>query len=725
MISALPANFPVGLVEPVLGPRPDGDPDEMRRCADQLGDTASICRSISAALSARAAATPATLDGDTGTHLTTRLHSTAAAWTGAADYHDSLARQVYEGANSIEEGQLTWEGMGIVLVAQLAADVLLLQAGAAKAATDRIQARQGWRAFIIRQLDRMTARGITFTATRSRMLITATLTGGIAGAGVPLAAEALQIAAGHRHGFDLQTITVGGVGGLVGGFTGGLTGTALAPRVGRWLGRRVPNPVGSTVLRTLVLGAAGGVGGALPGTLAASLTRAAFTGEFRFDGRGLMANLTTAVVGGVVGGTVTAFHGQGYEPVTLADPPARVPESAAAPTDHPRIAPDGVVTPVARPGGPRDPVRLTAFGDDGPGFGPAAAHRPPGTPPASMADRLADLVARRVAVVRDEAWATLTDRTADLPFGPDQVVSGEYRDYLADPAKRAEFDAATAGSGEADRLTRIAQLEREAARYRAAGEPISRDTGASAAIPVVANPQRLAPAEAGALVADVIESRLLGRPAIYGTGRVAPQLHLFDEWAKSDRVDGMPGFTINTVANCIKLPLYAGALGGVVDRGYLRSLIRFEWWNDTLVDDGGAGLVWRDGRAIDPAETDQHSRVNLLALAPHGVREYDGAATHAPDRGDLVFFGGLHHVAVASGRIAADGSPEVFSFWPYDTWPKLDTVHTSSIDTESARLAEVGGVAGLGVEYGPGPWGRDAGRFEHLMADWLDRHGER
>lgn len=338
-----------------------------------------------------------------------------------------------------------------------------------------------------------------------------------------------------------------------------------------------------------------------------------------------------------------------------------------------------------------------------------------------MADRLAELVAQRAAVVRNEAWAALTERTADLPFGPEQVISGEYRDYLVDPVKRAEFESATSGSGEVGRLTRVAELERDAARYRAAGEPVSRDPGGVAAIPVVTHPAELDPAVAGSLVADVIESRLLGKSAIYGSGRVAPEMHLFDQWAKSERVDGMPGFTINTVANCIKLPLYAGALGGVIDRGYLRTLTRFEWWDDHLVDRGD-GLVWQDERAVAQDEKEQHSRVNRLAMAPHGLRDYGGAGAPPPSRGDLVYFDGLGHVAVATGRVAADGSPELFSFWPHDVWPRPDTVHLSSIDTESSRLREINGVPDVHVEYGAGPWGRGAGRFEHLMTEWMQRY---
>ncbi|MQY25022.1 hypothetical protein [Nocardia aurantia] len=302
------ADFPMELVEPVLGPRPDGHPGAMRQLADAHAATAERSRALAQGYRNSAASTRASLGGDTGARVAAYQERIAAALDGHADYSDSLAQQLYQGANTVEEGQFTWAGMGVVLVAQLAADAMMLQAGAVKAVEDRAAARVGWRRFLGGRLAGLAASGRTFMVSRAGMLTTAGVLGAAAGAVVPVLAEERQIRAGHREHLDGQTVVTGLLSGLAGGLGGAAVASAAGPMVQRWLGRVVRDSRLSTVLGTLALGAAGGAGGAVPGVLAASLTTAAYTGKFSLSGRELTNNLTIGIVGGMVGGVTGMVH---------------------------------------------------------------------------------------------------------------------------------------------------------------------------------------------------------------------------------------------------------------------------------------------------------------------------------------------------------------------------------------------------------------------------------
>ncbi|WP_026343396.1 hypothetical protein [Nocardia sp. BMG111209] len=302
------ADFPMELVEPVLGPRPDGRPAQMRQMADAHAASAERSRELAQGYRDSAGSSRSALGGDTGAQVASYQERIATALDNQADYSDSLAQQLYQGANTVEEGQFTWEGMGVVLVAQLAADALMLQAGAVKSVEDRAAARVGWRRFLGDRLTGLVTSGRAFMATRAGMLTMAGALGAAAGAVVPLVAEERQIWAGHRQHLDGQTIVTGMVSGLAGGLGGAAVASAAAPTVQRWLGRMVRGPRLSAVLGTLTLGAAGGAGGAIPGVLAGSLTTAAYTGKFSLSGRDLMNNLTIGIAGGMVGGVTHVVH---------------------------------------------------------------------------------------------------------------------------------------------------------------------------------------------------------------------------------------------------------------------------------------------------------------------------------------------------------------------------------------------------------------------------------
>ncbi|MFQ6328090.1 hypothetical protein ACLMAL_18380, partial [Nocardia sp. CWNU-33] len=350
----LPSGFPEPLVEAVLGPCPDGDPSAIRRVGDSWSATSEQCRTLAETYAAKADSTPSTISGEAGDGLAERYRQCAATLREHGDYCDSLARQSYEGANSIELGQLTWVGMGVVLVAQLAADAMLLHVGAAKAVADRAAASAGWRAFLVRLLDKITATGLTFTVTRSRMLITATVIGGVFGAAVPLVAELKQIHDGNRKDLDVQPIVTYGVAGAAGGAGGAGLAIAVGPAVSRFVANRIHAAIPGTIVTTFLLGGAGGIGGAVAGTMAAAGVEAAYTGHFALPTRDeFLAGLVTGFVGGVVGGSAYALHAG--NPHTPPPPPLATPRQGGGP-----------------PPDPHGPARITADPEN-----PSPPHPPP------------------------------------------------------------------------------------------------------------------------------------------------------------------------------------------------------------------------------------------------------------------------------------------------------------------------------------------------------------
>ncbi|MFQ6394930.1 hypothetical protein ACLMAJ_15880 [Nocardia sp. KC 131] len=408
----------------------------------------------------------------------------------------------------------------------------------------------------------------------------------------------------------------------------------------------------------------------------------------------------------------------------LADPAVKLP---------PGGLPLGVITRF----GPGDAGHPNDPGPNQPPDHTAAPLTPPTTaadaPPVGSREWLAAQLRQAANGVQERAWNTLVEQTANMPFGVEEVLSGEYRRYLDDPDKLAEFTAATSGLGFTERLSLVAVLEQAAAKHRAAGLPISVSSGSHTAnvIPVIAAPENLDPVAAGLLIADVIEAQLLGKQAIWASGKLHADFHEFDRWAlTSAQGSKPPGLSPKIVMNCIKLPLYASALGHVIDHSYLQSYIRFESWNNaTVAAADGPDFTWLDGTEIYEEEIEQHSRLCRLALAPHDTREYraDDPNTPLPNRGDLVYVYELSHVAVATGELGPDGSPALFTFWPYTSWPRAETVRISTVNAELAALtdAKMQSTARndpVKVTFGPGPWGRGGTKYQPELEEWLRRH---
>ncbi|MEU7767899.1 alpha/beta hydrolase [Nocardia sp. NPDC049190] len=253
---------------------------------------------------------PAIMEGQAADQLTARLRGCETELRRHADYCDSLASQLRDGATSIELGQLTWLAFGAVLVTQLAADAVLLHVGAAKAAADRAVVQSAWRRFLTSLLEKVAVVGEQFTLTRTRVLLTSALFGGLINIAVSYGAQVWQQVEGNRNQLDYRSIAFSGLSGVVGGLAGAAAAHAAAPAVSR-AAVTITNRFGvvpATVASTFLLGSAGGVGGAIADTAVTGVVNAIDTGEFTLNGKDFFTGMVYGIVGGVVGGSAYAVH---------------------------------------------------------------------------------------------------------------------------------------------------------------------------------------------------------------------------------------------------------------------------------------------------------------------------------------------------------------------------------------------------------------------------------
>ncbi|MET9490902.1 alpha/beta hydrolase [Nocardia sp. NPDC006630] len=320
---ALPGNFPLALAEAVLGPRPEGRPDKMRRLGDTWSSSADTLRTVADSYTQLATALRSSGSGATIDQLAASYESCAADTTRTADACDSFAEQTYDGANSIDLGQLTWDGMAVVTVAQLIADAMLLNAGAVKAVADRAAAREGWRRFLVQLLDRLSGAGVTFTVTRRGLLMAAAAQGAGVNTLVATGAQLVQEAQGHRSHLDGQSIVTAAVSGGFGGLGGAALAHAVAPALSRFMLQRFSTPARATIGSTLLLGGLGGVGGAVTGSLASAVVTGIYTGHLPslFD-REFLSGMAGGLIGGALGGTAHAVHA-GFTPRAHESPEVR------------------------------------------------------------------------------------------------------------------------------------------------------------------------------------------------------------------------------------------------------------------------------------------------------------------------------------------------------------------------------------------------------------------
>lgn len=114
----------------------------------------------------------------------------------------------------------------------------------------------------------------------------------------------------------------------------------------------------------------------------------------------------------------------------------------------------------------------------------------------------------------------------------------------------------------------------------------------------------------------------------------------FQDWCRSPAEGPLPAIRPETRINCWEMVMYSAVVSGQLSHAEAHHIYDF-------VDTKEGRKDWF-GQLPD-------------RLAPGGRDAYDPG--RPPERGQLVFWDGSNHVAMATGRIVG-GSPEVYTFWP-------------------------------------------------------------
>ncbi|MGW5517079.1 WXG100-like domain-containing protein [Nocardia africana] len=449
MTLTLPPWLPEPVMTCVAGHFPDGDESAMRRCGDAWADTADQCRPMvehhtAAARTIRTAGLGHTVDQFAQQH--TELADT---WRDQATYCDSMAKQLYEGANSIEFQKLVCIFTAGVLAAQLIRDGIAFAAGGGLLAiADRMAAETALGILRKKVLMWLAGAGVKAAAERGLLVLArnAVIMGMAQGGLVNLAAQGVQIMQGHRDGIDPASAGVAILAGGAGGAAGAVVGHAVAPvpaMFGRAAARtfdRLAPHLGSNItagLRqtaatpvarlfahlggTVFVGGAGGVAGGIAG-VAVSL---AATGQ-AFTRQAFTEGIIPGFAGGFLGAAGAALrHGPGSMPAGVPSPPR--PDSGApervrwvdrGPRENVAAVTRRDPAPLVPPASSRtfaraeEPV-VSGAGDHRPS-GPA--QRPQISP--SIPDR------QRVAATVDEALPTAGARLPERDSGAEVTESG-------------------------------------------------------------------------------------------------------------------------------------------------------------------------------------------------------------------------------------------------------------------------------------------------------------
>jgi hypothetical protein len=113
----------------------------------------------------------------------------------------------------------------------------------------------------------------------------------------------------------------------------------------------------------------------------------------------------------------------------------------------------------------------------------------------------------------------------------------------------------------------------------------------------------------------------------------------FESWASAETETPFPPVTSTTVMNCWEAVLLAA---------YKSGSINWTWIHQIYV-------------AITPVNW-----VSAMSKGANQIYSVPGPNVHMPQRGDIVFFNGMEHVALAAG----DGS-KVYTFWPPPNTPVM------------------------------------------------------
>jgi hypothetical protein len=159
----------------------------------------------------------------------------------------------------------------------------------------------------------------------------------------------------------------------------------------------------------------------------------------------------------------------------------------------------------------------------------------------------------------------------------------------------------------------------------------------------------------------------------------------FATWAEAASEAAAPVIDPATTINCWEMVLLAAYRAGVLS---------WQWIHDLYV-------------ATPP---DRWSAELQRRLTPAGKTRYDRAARAVrPRRGDIVYFDGAAHVALGTGVVAADGSDDVYTFWPPTsiatyTRGTVDQVKTDTIEKLAAFIDNMHPGRACVVEFGAPPW---------------------
>ena len=130
-----------------------------------------------------------------------------------------------------------------------------------------------------------------------------------------------------------------------------------------------------------------------------------------------------------------------------------------------------------------------------------------------------------------------------------------------------------------------------------------------------------------------VGTKMVWKPSHPGSGTD------FEKWASAPHKTPFPTVTSNTVMNCWEAVLLSAYKSGSITWDWIHSLYT------TPIDN----------------QVDWMSKMSRGGL---DIYSLSGPNLHMPQRGDLVFFDGLSHVALATGN-----KSEVYTFWPPPNTP--------------------------------------------------------
>ncbi|WP_280266932.1 hypothetical protein, partial [Nocardia wallacei] len=301
MSLVLPPWLPPMVVACAAGRFPLGMEDELRRLGDGWSDRAEECRK-KAQFHEDKARKPSEARGETATAIRNKHRQFADRFHKQATYYDSLARGLYEYANTVELMKITVIGILVILfVALLRCALLFAFGGALEAQIQRMAARTAIESAWKKALQFLAGRIAQLAAERGGIVLIghAMTIGMLQGGGLNVIAQGIQVIEGNREKIDGKAAGVATAAGASGGLVGVLFARWLGPKVGAYAASRESKSarIGVQLAGTAAIGGLGGLGGAAAGTaVSLGLTGEAFTTKAFAEG----------MLPGMVGGAVIA-----------------------------------------------------------------------------------------------------------------------------------------------------------------------------------------------------------------------------------------------------------------------------------------------------------------------------------------------------------------------------------------------------------------------------------